>query len=121
MEYWNGRKCRLGRQRYKGIYAILYIVPFFDLYVEAAASSIALSYEQTYRPLAEQRQARRLLYPAYGTYVGADIGQFFEAFIYWSVYLGSVAVGHVVGWTAAAGLPEEPPPAPAVTSPEDGQ
>ncbi len=98
------------RQRYKGIYAILYVVPFFDLYVEAIASSTALSYEQTYRPVGEQKQAYRLLYPAYGTYVGANIGQFFEASIYWPVYLGSVAVGHVVGWTAAAGLHEEPAP-----------
>ncbi len=109
------------RQRYKGIYAILYVVPFFDLYVEAVASSTALSYEQTYRPLAEQKQACRLLYPAYGTYVGADIGQFFEECIYWPIYLGSVAVGHVVGLTAAAGLPEEPMPEPAEAICQDGQ
>jgi hypothetical protein len=109
------------RQRYQGIYAILYVVPFSDLYVEAVASSTALSYEETYRPLAEQKQACRLLYPAYGTYVGGNIGQFFEECIYWPIYLGSVAAGHVVGLTAAAGLPEQPAPAPAVASPEEGQ
>jgi hypothetical protein len=31
--------------------------------------------------LGEQKQACRLLYSAYGTYVGADIGQFFKASI----------------------------------------
>ncbi len=85
------------------------------------ASSTALSYEETYRPVGEQKQACRLLYPAYGTYVGADIGQFFEACISWPIYLGSVAVGHVVGLTAAAGLPEEPTPQSAEAGAEDGQ
>ncbi len=108
------------RQRYKGIYAILYAVPFFDLYVEAVASSTALSYEETYRPSAEQKQACRLLYPAYGTYIGGEIGQFFTEAIYWPVYLGSVAVGHVVGCTAASGLHAEPAPEPAEPSQQAG-
>jgi hypothetical protein len=99
---------------------VLYIVPFFDLYVEAVASSTALSYEETYRPLAEQKQACRLLYPAYGTYVGGDVGQFFATPIYWSIYLGSAGVGHVVGLTAAAGLHEEPAPESAAAE-QEGQ
>lgn len=109
------------RRHYKGTYAVLYMVPFFDLYPEAVASSTALSYEETYRPLAEQKQACRLLYPAYGTYVGGNLGQFFAEPIYWSIYLGSVGVGHVVGLTAAAGLHEEPMPASSDVQPESAQ
>ena len=107
------------RRRFKGTYAVLYMVPFFDLYPEAVASSTALSYEETYRPLEEQKQACRLLYPAYATYVGGDIGQFLVSSVYWPVYLGSVAVGHVVGLTAAAGLHEEPAQEPSDVGPEE--
>ncbi len=66
-------------------------------------------------------KACRLLYPAYGTYVGGNIGQFFEASIYWPVYLGSVGVGHIVGLTTVAGLHEEPAPEPAPEPAEAGQ
>jgi len=97
------------RQRYKGTYAVLYMVPFVNLYHEAAASSTALSYIETFKPLEEQREACRLLYPAYATYVGGNIGDFVASSAYWPVYLGSVAVGHIVGLTTAALLPEERP------------
>jgi hypothetical protein len=95
------------RQRYKGIYAVLYMVPFVDLYAEAVASSTALSYIETYKPIEEQKQACRLLYPAYGTYVGGNLGDYVFPALYWPIYLGGVAVGHVVGLTTAALLPEE--------------
>jgi hypothetical protein len=98
------------RRRYKGTYAALYLIPFVDLYPEAVASSTALSYEETYRPLAEQKQACWLLYPAYATYVGGNVGQYLVSSAYWPIYLGSVAVGHVVGRTTAAGLHDEPLP-----------
>ena len=98
------------RQRYKGTYAFLYVVPFVDLYHEAVANSTAFSYIETYRPIEEQRQACRLLYPAYGTYVGGDIGNYIFPALYWPIYLGGVAVGHGVGLTFAALLPETPAP-----------
>jgi hypothetical protein len=94
------------RQRYKGTYAFLYMIPFVDLYHEAVATSTALSYVETYGPLEEQKQACRLLYPAYGTYVGGNIGSYIFASWYWPIYLGSVGVGHAVGLTTAALLPE---------------
>jgi hypothetical protein len=102
----SGHAQDFARQEYKGTYAVLYSVPFFNLYPEAVASSTALSYEETYRPADEQKQACRLLYPAYATYVGGNIGQFFAATVYWPIYLGSVGVGHIVGLTTAAQIPD---------------
>jgi hypothetical protein len=97
------------KQEYKGTYAALYMVPFVNLYHEAAATSTALSYVQTYRPRQEQKEADYLLYPAYGTYVGSNVGQYVFTAAYWPVYLGSVGVGHIVGRTSAAFLPEAQP------------
>ena len=98
------------RQRLKGTYAFLYMIPFVNLYHEAVASSTALSYIETFKPLEEQKQACYLLYPAYATYVGGNIGDYVTSAVYWPVYLGSIGVGHIVGRTAAALLPEERAP-----------
>ncbi len=98
------------RQRHKGVYAFLYLVPFANLYHEAAASSTALSYIETYQPVDQQKEACHLLYPAYATYVGGNVGQYVFTAAYWPVYLGSVGVGHIVGRTSAAFIPEEPAP-----------
>ncbi len=95
------------RQRNKGLYAFLYLVPFVNLYHEAAASSTALSYIQARKPAEQQRQAYRLLYPAYATYVGNNLGQYAFSSAYVPVYFGSVAVGHIAGQTCALFVPEE--------------
>lgn len=96
------------KQQYKGFYAALYMVPFVNLYHEAAATSTALSYIQTFKPVEEQRDAYRLLYPAYSTYIGGNVGDFVASSAYWPIYLGSIAVGHIAGQTVAILLPEEP-------------
>jgi len=98
------------RRRYKGTYAFLYMVPFVSLYHEGVASSTALSYIETFKPLEEQKQACYLLYPAYGTYVGGNLGEYVFSTLYWPIYLGGVGVGHIVGRTTAAFLPAETAP-----------
>jgi len=92
----------------KGLYAFLYMVPFVNLYHEAVASSTALSYIQTNKPVPQQKEAYRLLYPAYGTYLGSNLGEYVFTAAYYPVYLGAVAVGHVAGLLQAASLSEEP-------------
>ena len=96
----------------KGLHGFLYIVPFVNLYHEAVASSTALSYIETYKPVDEQKQACRLLYPAYGSYMGGNLGEYVFASAYYPVYLGSIAVGHVVGIVRAASLPQPNGPGP---------
>jgi hypothetical protein len=95
-------------RRDKGLYAFLYMVPFVNLYHEAVASSTALSYIQTTKPVKQQKEAYRLLYPAYATYLGGNLGEYVFTAAYYPVYLGSVAIGHVAGILRAASLSEEP-------------
>lgn len=96
------------RRRYKGSYAFLYMLPFVNLHHEAVATSTALSYVRASKPVEQQREAYRLLYPAYGTYVGGNMGEYVFSSAYLPVYLGSVAVGHVAGQFRALSLPAEP-------------
>ena len=96
------------KQKDKGLYAALYMIPFVNLYHEGVATSTALSYTKEYKSPKDQKEAFKLLYPAYGTYVGGDIGQYLFASVYWPVYLGGVAVGHIAGQTSAACVPDEP-------------
>lgn len=95
------------RRKNKGLYAFLYMVPFVNLYHEAVASSTALSYVETCESVAHQKQAYHLLYPAYATYLGGNLGEYVFTAAYYPVYLGSVAAGHVVGRIRAASLSEE--------------
>lgn len=82
------------RRKYKGTYAALYVLPIVPLYHEAVASRDALGYVVATRPPEEQEEAYRLLYPAYGTYVGNAAGSFVPGPI---PFIGSVLVGHVTG------------------------
>jgi hypothetical protein len=91
----------------KGLYAFLYMVPFVNLYHEAVASSTAISYIQTSKPVSQQKEAYRLLYPAYGTYLGSNLGEYVFTAAYYPVYLGAIAIGHVAGLLQAASLSEE--------------
>jgi len=93
------------KRKYKGTYAFFYsFVPFYNLYPEALATNDALSYLYAQEDWDEYRQAYKLLYPAYGTYVGGDLASWIAApWTYWS-YLGYAAVlpGHALGRIKAA-------------------
>lgn len=82
------------RRKYKGTYAALYVLPIVPLWHEAVASRDALGYVVATQPPVEQQEAYRLLYPAYGTYVGNAAGTFVPGPI---PFVGSVVVGHVAG------------------------
>jgi hypothetical protein len=82
------------RRKYKGTYAALYVLPIVPLWHEAVASRDALGYVVATQPPDEQAEAYRLLYPAYGTYVGNAAGTFVPGPI---PFVGSVVVGHVAG------------------------
>ena len=62
----------------------------------------------------EQQEAYRLLYPAYGTYVGNAVSDFVPG-LGIIPYAGAVVTGHVVGrvqgrWIASDAPSEETPP-----------
>lgn len=82
-------------KRFKGTYAAIRLIPFVDLYQEWQASSEAISYLKASDDRATELSAYKILYPAYGTYVGSylfpPIGT-----------VGGALLGHAAGRTEAA-------------------
>lgn len=82
------------RQRtYPGTYAFAYLLPFVALYPEALATSDAISYLNTQRTGEEEKEGYKLLYPAYGTYVGGSLGGGPLS----PLFYAGVIPGHVIG------------------------
>ena len=96
-------------RHWRGVYAGLRAFPFVGLVValwqEAVASSDALSWELATAGSRESRAAYRILYPAYGTYVGGTsraVASFFvDKWILLAIQGGAIVAGHVAGQTRA--------------------
>ena len=82
-------------RRYKGTYAAIRLIPFVDLYQEYKATKEAIGYLKEIHDQSTELSAYKILYPAYGTYVGsyifAPIGT-----------VGGALLGHVAGRSKAA-------------------
>ncbi len=106
-----------GRGRHwKGPWAALRILPLVPLWQEGIASRDAILYERERGGSRDEKQAYRLLYPAFGTYVGGEATRFVfsaDEWIYWAVRLGAVVPGHIAGQIQAALVEERPRPEPA--------
>jgi hypothetical protein len=89
------------RRKWKGSYAAVYTLPIVPLYHESVASADVMAYLQTLGNPEQRAAACRILYPAYGTYVGSALGNFAPAT---PVYLASVLTGHAVGWRQAKAI-----------------
>jgi hypothetical protein len=82
-------------RRYKGTYAFIRLVPFVDLYQEHKASNEAIQYLKETQDRSTELGAYKILYPAYGSYLGN----------YLFVPIGTVVgilVGHVTGRSKVA-------------------
>jgi hypothetical protein len=84
------------RRKYKGTYAAVYAIPGAPLWHEAVASRDALAYVRAAGSPEEQEEAYRLLYPAYGTYVGGAVGDLVPG-VGMIPYAGAVITGHIAG------------------------
>lgn len=80
------------RRKWKGTYAAARILPIVPLIQEAIATSDALGYLEATQSVSAQQEAYEILYPAYGTYVGAEIKTLGPL----GVILGALG-GHAVG------------------------
>lgn len=85
------------RRHYKGTYAAGYILPIAPLWYEAVATNDALSYLRAEGTLEEEQAADRILFPAYGTYVGNSMSTFAPAALGTPLYLAGIVGGHVTG------------------------
>lgn len=84
------------RRKWKGTYAAAYFLPIVPLYHEAIATNDALSYVRSSRSVAEEQEAVKILYPAYGTYVGSAIPA--APFGYVVGVIGGHAAGRYQSW-----------------------
>lgn len=76
-------------QRYPGVYAALRLVPFVDLYQEYVATDKAIGHFMAVQDREAELHSYKILYPAYGTYVGAYIAPYGN--------IGGALIGHVWG------------------------
>jgi hypothetical protein len=95
----------LARREWKGTYSFFTGLPIVNLYPEARASGDAIGYLRAEGTAEEEKDAYKVLYPAYGTYLGGGIGEF-AAPVAFPLYAAGVVVGHVAGRVKAAGVEE---------------
>jgi hypothetical protein len=85
------------RRDWPGLYAVAFGLPITVLYPEAIATGDALAYAKRHHDEALVAEGRRILYPAYGTYLGGAAGQAVGMTIGLPIYAGAVVAGHVAG------------------------
>ena len=108
------------RRRFPGTYAAVYLLPGAPLWHEGVATNDALSYLHEYGTAEEQREGYRLLYPAYGTYLGGATNDLLPTRAPGGLIIYGTAVlsGHALGRIRAAQIPDSPPsPDAAATDP----
>jgi hypothetical protein len=92
--------------KYKGTNAVLRLLPLVPLHDEYVASSDALSYTAHEVCNAELHESGyKLLYPAYGTYIGGQLAEYVPAVRQLAVL--AVIPGHIVGRIKASFAAEE--------------
>ncbi|MFM8707814.1 MAG: hypothetical protein ACKOHK_06960, partial [Planctomycetia bacterium] len=94
------------RRKLPGTYALASAFPIVSLWPEAIATSDAIAYAEQHRDPDLERESYRILYPAYGTYVGGALGRFTPA-VSFPMYAGAVVAGHAVGRIQARMVPDD--------------
>lgn len=87
-----GHSKDFGRRKLKGTHAALYQLPLASLYYEAKATGDAIGYLRC-RDTEAEKDAYELLYPAWSTYIGGNVGRFDENPL-WNL---GVIPGHILG------------------------
>jgi hypothetical protein len=86
---------------WKGAYSTARVLPLVPLYHEALATGDAIGYERVKSNSEGEKRAYRVLYPAYGTYVGGEAVRWIRVEATWVAYaiqFGAVIPGHIIGW-----------------------
>lgn len=100
------------RRRHPGTYALVYAIPFGNLWPEAIATGDAIAYAQHHGDAELEKETYRILYPAYGSYLGGGPADFVAAPIALPIWLGTVVAGHAAGRIKARDVPAiDPAPA----------
>lgn len=94
------------RRRHPGTYAVVTALPFANLWPEAIATGDAIAFARNRGETELERETYRVLYPAYGTYVGSSFAEVVSAPAAMPVYAGAIVAGHVVGRLRASQVKE---------------
>jgi len=94
-------------RRWRGTYAVAYLLPFFALYPEALATGDAIGYLRDQQDAEGEREAYHVLYPAYATYVGGNLASHIVKFSW--TYYAAVIPGHIVGRWKGSTVPRRAP------------
>jgi hypothetical protein len=97
------------RRDWPGLYAVAFGLPITVLYPEAIATGDALAYAERHNDEALVSEGHRILYPAYGTYLGGAAGQAVGMTIGLPIYAGAVVAGHVAGRLPTEDVSEDVP------------
>jgi hypothetical protein len=101
----------LAQRRRKGTYAAIRMLPLVPLYQEAKATGDTVGYLRDRRETEKEKNAYKILYPAYGTYVGGEFLTWLPVGleISYLIRFGFAVPGHIVGRIKAAAIeaPEE--------------
>lgn len=91
-------------RHWKGWYAFLRLLPLTPLYQEAVASNDAISYAVEENLVAEEKQAYKVLYPAYMTYIAGEGLRWIniDLWIQFAAQATLALPGHIVGRIKAA-------------------
>jgi hypothetical protein len=97
------------RRKWKGSYAALRILPLFPLYQEGVATGDAIGYYKNDGDAGGEKDAYKILYPAYGTYIGGEASWLYDGPYSWALSAAFAIPGHIVGRIKAANVddPEE--------------
>lgn len=102
-----GHSKDFAKKEYKGFYAFIYSIPFVSLYHEAQASNDALGYMRANASVGDQKDAYKILYPAYATYLGGgSYGEYVLGPMYYPVVLGALIPAHIIGRVKAGQITE---------------
>lgn len=94
------------RRDYPGTYALVYLLPVVPLWHEKIATGDVVDYVLRADDEHLIRETYRVLYPAYGTYVGGAAGFLLPDYAD-PLYIGSVLVGHAAAHHHSYQVPEK--------------
>lgn len=91
------------KRKYKGSYSALRMLPLVPLYQEALATVDTVGYLRERGLVQQEKDAYKVLYPAYGTYVGGEAFRWVQwwvdlpPWVEYAVKYGSAIPGHIIG------------------------
>ena len=96
----------LAKIKYKGLYSVSRMLPLVPLFQEGKATGDAIGYFKNKNFRIDEKEAYKILYPAYFSYIGGEAMQWIDGPGYFSS--AAVIPGHILGWIKSSTIKIEP-------------